>query len=80
MSELSQVIEKVSKNTIGYQEAKDKDSFLVGISVGVHKTEEYYKNIIKNLTNDRDNYKKAYENTVVDLKTVSSIIKRYSED
>ena len=73
-------IELEAKGTIGYSEAENKESFLVGVSVAFSKTEEHYEREIENLKKQIVGYKSMYENANNDLKTLASIVNRYSEN
>jgi hypothetical protein len=77
---LRQRIELEAKGTIGYSEAENKESFLVGVSVAFSKTEEHYEREIENLKKQIVGYKSMYENVNNDLKTLASIVNRYSEN
>jgi hypothetical protein len=76
---LRQRIELEAKGTIGYSEAENKESFLVGVSVAFSKTEEHYEREIENLKKQIVGYKSMYENVNNDLKTLASIVNRYSD-
>jgi hypothetical protein len=67
-------------DTIGYAEAENKESFMVGHSVTFIKTSEYYERIINEQKNNIECYKRISEEYKADLKMLSSIINRYSED
>jgi hypothetical protein len=73
-------IELEAKGTIGYSEAENKESFMVGVSVAFSKAEEHYKREIENLKGQAQRYKSFYENATNDLKTLASIVNRYSEN
>lgn len=77
---LRKQIEAEAKSTIGYSEAENKESFMTGVGVAISKLEQHYEQEIKNLKNQAFSYKNAYENTRGDLKTLASIIKKYTED
>jgi len=70
-------IELEAKSTIGYSEAENKESFLVGVSVAFSKTEEHYEREVENLKKQVEGYKSSYENATADLKTLASIVNRY---
>jgi hypothetical protein len=78
MSELRTKIEELAKSTIGYSEAQNKESFMVGVSVAFHKTNEHYSNEVEQLKRQIDMYKSMYENLNEDMKTLTGIISRYS--
>jgi hypothetical protein len=77
---LRERIELEAKSTIGYSEAENKESFLVGVSVAFSKAEEHYEREIENLKRQVQGYKSSYENATNDLKTLASIVNRYSEN
>lgn len=66
--ELRARIELEAKSTIGYSEAENKESFLVGVSVAFSKTEEHYNREIEMLKNQLNGYKLSHENSLTDLK------------
>lgn len=78
--ELSKKIELAAKNTIGYSEANNKESFMVGVSVAVSKAEEHYEKELTGLRNQVQNYRNEYDRCEKDLKTLASIINRYSDN
>jgi archaellum component FlaC len=78
--ELRQRIELEAKDTVGYSEAENKESFMVGLSVAFSKTEEHYEKEMENLKRQVQGYKSSYENATNDLKTLASIVNRYSEN
>lgn len=65
------------KKTVGYAEAKSKGSFIVGANVAFSKSEEFYLPQIESLRQQVENYKTAYERTVKEISTISSILKNY---
>lgn len=73
-------IKNIVKDTVGYAEAENKESFNVGASVAFSKAEDYYEKIIKDLVMQRDGYKSAAEQYRSDLTNLSTIIKRYTTD
>jgi hypothetical protein len=75
---LRKQIEAEAKSTIGYSEAENKESFMTGVGVAISKLEQHYEQEIKNLKNQAFSYKNAYFSG--DLKTLASIIKKYTED
>lgn len=77
---LRERIELEAKGTIGYSEAQNKESFMVGASVAFLKTEEHYEREIENLKKQVEGYKSSCENATNDLKTLASIVNRYSEN
>lgn len=77
---LRELIILEAKDTLGYAEAVDKESFLTGVGVALSKTTEYYDKRIEILNIQIESYKQLYENTVMDLTSLASIIKKYSND
>jgi hypothetical protein len=71
-------IEQEVKGTIGYAEAEDKASFLIGASVAFARTQDYYMREMEILRAQLLQYRSSSENYYSDLKTMSSIIERYS--
>lgn len=78
--ELRKRIELAAKETIGFQEASNKESFMVGISVALSKAEEHYEKELTQLRNQIENYKSACSTYMTDLKTLATIVNRYSEN
>lgn len=77
MTKIEDHIKNSIKDTIGYSEASNKESFIIGAQVAFRKAEEYFFNSLKVLNDQRDMYKKAYENTKKDMDTIVSIFKKY---
>jgi hypothetical protein len=80
MESLREKIERYSKQTVGYSEAENKESFMVGVSVAISFTQELYLSEIKDLKTQLEGFRGANETYLNDLKTMSSIIIRYSDD
>jgi hypothetical protein len=80
LKDLREHIELEAKSTIGYSEAENKQSFMVGVSVTFSKTSEHYEREIKKLNNQIENYKFYNGQLTSDLKTLASIINRYSDN
>lgn len=78
MKTLKENIESEVKRTVGYTEASNRTSFMVGVSVAFDKTEKYYERELKILKTQADQYKKSLEALQSDLYILSSIIDRYS--
>ena len=74
------VIESKAKDTIGYNEAENKKSFMTGVSVAISKMEDEYNEKIKNLELQLKYAKENGETYKKDLKTLASIVDRYSEN
>lgn len=77
---LREKIELEVKNTIGYKEAENKESFMVGVQVALSLAEKYNKNEIEKLERQSKMFLSYYETTLRDLKTVSNIVNRYSDN
>lgn len=77
---LRERIELEAKGTIGYSEAQNKESFMVGVSVAFSKAEQHYEREIEKLKRQIERYMSSYENATGDLKTLASIINRYSDN
>lgn len=76
---ISEIIKQSVKNTVGYAEATNKDSFMVGAQVAFKLSEEYYNKEMKQLiihSNFNENRRKSAEG---DLKNLASIISKYQE-
>lgn len=67
------------KETIGYSEATNKESFMIGANVAFKKSEIYYEGIIKTLTSQMEMYKQSSENVFNDIKTIVSIFNKYKD-
>lgn len=78
--ELRKQIELATKDTIGYSEAINKESFMVGVSVALFKAEENYEKELTQLRNQIENYKSACNTYITDLKTLATIVNRYSDN
>ncbi len=73
------LVESRVKETVGYSEAENKTSFMVGVSVAFSKTEEIFKKELEAATNSAEYYKSAYENTLTDMKTFVKIMDKYRD-
>lgn len=71
-------IELECANTIGFSEAENKDSFMVGVSVCFSKTYEKYQTQIERLKEDLRQRTIMHEACRNDLNTLCSIINKYS--
>lgn len=72
-------VELEAKNTVGYNEAENKKSFMTGVSVAISKLEVKYEEKIKNLELRLKYANQNIETYKKDLKTLASIVDRYSE-
>lgn len=77
--ELISLVENRAKNTIGYNEAANKQSFMVGVSVATSFCLEELKSKIESSDMLKLHYKKYSEALEADLKALASIINRYSD-
>jgi hypothetical protein len=73
-------VELEVKETVGYSEADDKKSFMTGVSVAISKLEIKYKRQIEGLEQQLKYSKINSETYEKDLKTLASIVNRYSEN
>lgn len=64
------------KSTVGFSEAKDKESFMVGVDVAIHKFEEVFENESHRLKS----YEKSTDYLLEELRTISRIINKYSQE
>ena len=72
-------IEAQAKDTIGHEEAENKISFLVGVSVATSKAWEYFEEQIKDLEIERNTYRTMHQEVKSDIVKLCSIIERYSD-
>lgn len=79
MESLREIIERSAKQTVGYSEAENKESFMVGVSVAISLTQELYLREIKDLETQLEGFRSANETYLKDLNTLSSIITRYGD-
>ena len=77
MMTLREVIQFNSKQTVGYSEANDKQSFNVGVDVSFSIASKHYEKIIEELKRKVEHYRSSYEQVNKDITTLSSIINRY---
>lgn len=73
-------VELEAKDTVGYNEAENKKSFMTGVSVAISKLEVKYEERIKKLELQLKYAKEDGETYCKDLKTLASILGRYSEN
>ena len=76
-SEYRELIERVVKDTVGYSEAENKKSFMIGVSVAISKYEEVLGEQIETLSRNVEFYKKAYESVTKDITTIVKIFNQY---
>lgn len=70
-------IDEAAKRTIGYSEAKDRESFMTGVSVAISIMEAEYESVVEQLRIQRDMHKSESENYKTDLHTLATIINNY---
>lgn len=78
MSDIKNKIEAAVKNTVGYAESENKESFMTGANVALSKAEELYGEEIKQLKLLLELYKAMSVEATEDMKTLASIINKYS--
>jgi hypothetical protein len=80
MNNLKEIVELESRRTVGYTEAKNKESFMLGVNVAFSITKAHYETEIKNLKNKIEKHRSNYKDATGDLKTLASIISRYLDN
>jgi len=75
-----ELIETQVKNTVGYHETEDEKSFMTGVSVAITKLESIYGERINQLEEALKNMELHALSLKTDLRTLSSIVNRYSEN
>ena len=73
-------VELEVKDTVGYNEAENKKSFMTGVSVAISKLEVKYEEQINNLVLQLRYANQNSEMYKKDLKSLTSIIQKYSEN
>lgn len=76
---LMEDLERTCKNTIGYMEAENKRSFMVGVNVAFQKTSDKYEKEIERLKKEVESLRQSNDSRKKDLETIASIINRYSK-
>lgn len=71
--------EKNVLNTVGYNEAENKKSFLAGAHVGYRKAKDEYEKEIKSLRLIASQREEMHDQVLKDIKTLVSIISKYSD-
>ncbi len=79
-SETAISIENLAKNTVGYAEAENKESFMTGVNIGVWKAELIFTKQIESLIRQLESYKNCYEAVTKDITTLVSIIEKYKSN
>ena len=77
--QLREKLESQAKQTVGYSEAENKESFMVGVSVAISKAITHYELEIEQLKSQINSYKSIGEIYHDDLKTLVNIISKYQE-
>jgi hypothetical protein len=75
--EIPKNIKQKVKDTVGYSETENKESFNVGADVAFSISESFYEEHIKTLQKELDSYKNAYNSTKSDLTTITTILNKY---
>jgi hypothetical protein len=65
-------------NTVGYNEAANKDSFNVGVSVTLCKAQELYEEELWALERKMATVQMDYDEVAKDMETLIGIINKYS--
>lgn len=78
--ETKDLLERMVMSTVGYSEAENKESFMIGASVGIRKTEDVLGKQIETLSRNVEFYKTAYENVSKDITTIVNIFKQYESN
>lgn len=65
------------KNSVGYSEAVNKESFMIGASVAFSRSEDFYKSTIESLTTQLNGWKHSCESVDADMKTIVTILNKY---
>lgn len=73
-------IEKSVKDTVDYNEAKNKESFMVGAQVASKKLSDYYEAKITNLQLLLASTTNRLTLVTKDMTTVSDILNKYKQD
>lgn len=79
-SEIHTQITNSAKDSVGYNEAVNKDSFMIGASVAASRAETIYEAKIKELETSLTLYKGMSENAHADFITLSKILRKYDEE
>ncbi len=75
--ELNKHIQDSVKDTVGYAECANKQSFLVGSSVAFNKAKDFYEPHIKMLNAVNDTLRRERDELANDMQTLVSIITKY---
>lgn len=76
-SAMDELIEKC-KSTVGYSEAENKESFMVGVSIALSLAELKYQSEINALKTLYEFHKNCDEVKETELRTIAGIINKYS--
>lgn len=80
MDNLKNIVELEAQNTVGYSEAVNKESFMIGVSVAFSKTEEQFLIELESTKKLLESYISMYEDVSNDMKTLTGIIGKYSDN
>lgn len=75
--EVPEHIKNAVKDSVGYSEAANKESFMIGASVAFSRSEDFYKSTIEFLTSQLEGWKKSCESVDEDMKTIVKILNKY---
>lgn len=73
-------IETNVKNSVGYMEAENKDSFMIGVSVAISRAEQHYEPLINQLKDANKNIQQGFYDIWNDIITLQTIFRKYSRD
>jgi len=76
--EIPQHIKDSVKTTVGYSEAADKESFMIGASVGLGRAERFYAPIIETLKEQLNSRTADFERVDTDMRTIANLIQQYT--
>lgn len=77
MSDYRKLVEKQSKETVGYSEATNKKSFMTGVSVAISKAEYLYNKEIESLKLQLKYANKSSDDNSKDLQQLALIISKH---
>jgi hypothetical protein len=73
------ILTNETKNTVGYSESTNKESFLIGVSVALSRAEAFYEKRIKDLEQEAEGWERACKSVDNDMRTLATIINRYTQ-
>ena len=77
--ELKDILLIGAKNTVGYAESKNKESFLVGVDVGFTLAKKEYESQIVALESRNKYLSNMHDKVANEIQTISDIITKYSK-